>query len=1205
MPLRFAAVVLVLSGLTPTAPKAVAQPPDQQAAQLLATAQKAYNDGNPPFAAEKFNEFLQKHGGHKDAPAARYGLGLALLDLPNPDRQKAIDALTPPANDDKFADRASALYYLAAAHRAVGLHELAEGVAKPNEAEQRRKNAEPRFADAARFFALSRETFDKKGEAEPSDRARADQAEMELRLGRLKEARATAEPFAKDPAFAKSPARPVGLYRHGLACFLLGDLPAAGRSLTQLAPYDQPFGPHARYLVGRVLADQGQRAEAAAAYDAVLTGYAKQKADAVEALKQPDRFKTDPWEKARLEGLTKNPPPEHVAGSAFYGACLAYEAGRFGEALGKFQAFPKDYDKSPLKDDAALRAGFCLVQQKQFDEAARALQPLTNNGRLADQALFWLGKAQAGQAAQADPNNPNARKEAFDRAAQTLRTAAEKAGQMADKDPAARGRRAEAQLELADTLLANNQPKEAANTYQTVWNDKLLPHRSEEVLQRLIDALQMAGDQPAADARAAEFRQQFPQSTLTPLVLFRAAEAAYARAAKLAKENKPEAAAAFAEARVKYEEVVAKFPEFDRVSRAKYGVGLCLAAAGEYEKAIPALEAVPAGDRVGDLAGASLVLADALIRTAPAKAEDALQDNMLREKLGAAAGLLDAFVSATPKAPEAADALVKLGHCHHRLGLQFPPGNERNDALNKARGAFERVPREYGNSPAVGSAALGRARVMLAQGDKGGAAAQLQEFRRDPLGKSPAAPLAYLALATLIREGNQPQPAADLMKEARDRYAEALKADPARKDWAHLLKYHHAVALMEAGKLNEALPVFDQVTAEAKELPIGVEAALRFGQCAADGARKKVADAEKARAAAKPEQKAEAEAKLKAARAELRDAGKQFDRLAEQFKAVQPQSEARARLLYDAAWAVKEAGDDPAPLYTKLVSEFPDLSLAVEARLELAEHLTDRGKAEEVVKLLKEALDKEPADRPTPAETADRLRLRLGAALFAAKDVAGAQSQFDAVAGNEKSPHRAAGLYRSAECLLTEKKWDEAAKRLSVFRDKGEYHNVAGVSDRALLRLGTALAELKQWDAARQAFEAVPNRFGDGHPLTPDARYGAGWTFQNQGRYDDAVNSYARVTQQATDDRAGRAQLGIGLCRAAQKRWADAGKAFAAVYYGYDRPELKFAALVEHARVLIADGKPAEAAKLLEKVTKDAPADSPWAKTAKELAGKK
>jgi hypothetical protein len=68
------------------------------------------------------------------------------------------------------------------------------------------------------------------------------------------------------------------------------------------------------------------------------------------------------------------------------------------------------------------------------------------------------------------------------------------------------------------------------------------------------------------------------------------------------------------------------------------------------------------------------VLADCLIRTAPAKAEDALQDNMLREKLAAAAGLLDAFVAANPKADQSPDALLKLGYCHKRLGTQLAPG---------------------------------------------------------------------------------------------------------------------------------------------------------------------------------------------------------------------------------------------------------------------------------------------------------------------------------------------------------------------------------------------------------------------------------------------------------------------------------------------------------------------------------------------------
>ena len=98
-----------------------------------------------------------------------------------------------------------------------------------------------------------------------------------------------------------------------------------------------------------------------------------------------------------------------------------------------------------------------------------------------------------------------------------------------------------------------------------------------------------------------------------------------------------------------------------------------------------------------------------------------------------------------------------------------------------------------------------------------------------------------------------------------------------------------------------------------------------------------------------------------------------------------------------------------------------------------------------------------------------------------------------------------------------------------------------------------------------------------------DARYGIGWAFQNQGRFDDAVNAYVQVAQVTKDDRAGRAHLQIGQCRAKQKKWADAGKEFQTVYFGYDLPELKFTAMIEHARVLVEEKKPDDAVKLLEK----------------------
>ena len=74
----FAALIFVslVTGLASGQPKGT-----QEADALLNTARKAYADANYPFAVEKFREFLTKFGSHKDANAARYGLGLALLEL--------------------------------------------------------------------------------------------------------------------------------------------------------------------------------------------------------------------------------------------------------------------------------------------------------------------------------------------------------------------------------------------------------------------------------------------------------------------------------------------------------------------------------------------------------------------------------------------------------------------------------------------------------------------------------------------------------------------------------------------------------------------------------------------------------------------------------------------------------------------------------------------------------------------------------------------------------------------------------------------------------------------------------------------------------------------------------------------------------------------------------------------------------------------
>ena len=139
-----------------------------------------------------------------------------------------------------------------------------------------------------------------------------------------------------------------------------------------------------------------------------------------------------------------------------------------------------------------------------------------------------------------------------------------------------------------------------------------------------------------------------------------------------------------------------------------------------------------------------------------------------------------------------------------------------------------------------------------------------------------------------------------------------------------------------------------------------------------------------------------------------------------------------------------------------------------------------------------------------------------------------------------------------------------------------------------MLRLGYALGLLKQWEAGRQAYEQVVNRFGSG-PWVHEARYGIGWAYQNQGQYDNAVNAYNQLINNVATELAARAQMNIGLCRLAQKRYAEASTALLVVPFTYDYPHLSALSLVEAARAFSENKQNAQAVKLLERVLRDHP----------------
>ncbi len=802
----------------------------------------------------------------------------------------------------------------------------------------------------------------------------------------------------------------------------------------------------------------------------------------------------------------------------------------------------------------------------------------------------------------------------------------------------------------------NKQFKDAVATYNQILNEKLLPRREEEMVQDLAAAQHLAGDYAESDKTCDRFRSSYPQSPLLPAVLFRSAENAYFSALAADKLSNPadrqrESAKWLDETIKRYQVIVDKYPESPHVNLARYGLALGYYHKGDLDKAKELLEAIPAADRNGDLAVVPYQLADVMIRLAPARADDAVAAGKLEELIRGAGELLESFAASQPNSPQAADALLKLGYCQQKLAgiLAQPPDQAK--ALAAARAAYEQLLQKYGNSPEAPQASFERAKCLAAQKDVNGAVNELRRFTNDGrLKNSPIAPMALLELATLLRGQNQAAQAAEVLGQCRQQYEAKLQADPAHAGWATLLQYHHGVALREAGKRAEARAVFDLVVKQAPDRPEAADAALRFGQCLKDDGQQKIADAAKKLATPnlKPDEIAAAEQMRNDGAKDLRDAVQYLGAQAEQLKQKQPASEARARMYYEAAWACRELADlevqaardklrqelwqkskdetakktppgqqppavpppdvplDAVPLqpsetqarveYQNLIAAFPDLALNADARFELAELESERGEHDAAIKQLEEALDKEP-----PPELTDKIRVRLGAALLAKGDAKKALAQLTPIANNPKSAMCPQATYRAAECQLRLGDTDGAVKLLALFRDKGEFQNLPGLTDRALLRLGYALAQLKQWDQSRQAYEQVYNRFGNG-PWASEARYGAAWALQSQGRYDDAVNLYTQVAAATATELGAKAQLNIGQCRLAQKRYPEATTALLVVPFTYDYPDLSALALMEAARGFSENNQTDQAVRLLERVIRDHPTTAQAEAAKKRLA---
>ncbi len=1197
--------------------------PDDAALLVLNAGRRAFNEQKYPFAADKFREFLTASPNHKEAAAAKYALGLALLETGD---AKALETLQQASASD-FPERALAHYHIGVVQRAAGVQSLAQIAAKPNEEQSLRALAAQKFTEAAKSFQTAVELLTARvikpsgeaqtelsAEAEWLVRARCDLAEMSIRLNKPKEAVDLAWSVLVDPAWARSRSLALASYHMGYASFLLKDYVAAGKALSELAPFTQEFGLHARYLLARTHHAAGELAEAAIQYKAVLAGYEERKKAAQETLKNPAALKAE--QKAALEALVNQAPPEHVSRAVFYNAVLAFDEGRQTEAMEQFTVFAQKNPKSPLAAEAQFRVGACLVQLKKFPEAIAALDPLKEHPQLADQALTWLARARIGGA---DPAKLAEYEQALNAALDSLRRASQRAAELAKTDADAKVRRLNILMELADAAVMAKQFKEAVSNYEAIIAEK--GERSEEALQRAVTAQHLAGQYPEADALAARFEGVFPKSTLLPAVIFRSAEGAYLGALKLTDLNAQKQQ--LGEAVKRYQRVIRKFPEFPLINLARQGMATAHYRMGNYTEAALVFATIAEPDRVGDLANVPYLLADCLIRGLPPEADDALQAARLIEKAEQAAKLLEGFVTSNEKSPQAPDALLKLGHCYQRVGVLMVAPAERTKLLTSARDAYDRAQKLFDKEPIQSVALFERAKCMALLGDANGAAAALAQFQNGPLNATPNAPLALLRLSVLMRSQGKAVDAVNILTQCRAQHEGRLQADPARANWAAMIQYEQALALKESGKHAEAKAQFDTLSKTFAGKPEGLNALWRTIQCRRDEALAQISTARTAAAkqGAKAEEIAAAGKVIETGTDALRDAAESFQVQAEQLANTATGSEPHLRMLYEAAWchrllaegesepARQTAAAEPAKKaealaqpaserhaidsYLKLIAAGPDSPLATQARCELGEMHAARGESDRVAELLSDALEKD-----TAAEFTERIRLGLAAAHLARKNPKSAFAAVQPVLENTASPAIAEARAIAGEALIQQQLWPKAIEQLLPFRDDEKLRNITGVSDRALLRLGHAYAQAAQWDACRQTLDALAQRYPQS-PWLAEARYGTGWAWQNQKNYDQAVAAFTEVTKRTTAEVAAKAQLQIGVCRLEQKRYEEAVNALLTVAFTYNYPDLTAPARCEAARAHIEMKKPQEASRQWQQVVNDYP-KSPWAGVARK-----
>jgi TolA-binding protein len=511
------------------------------------------------------------------------------------------------------------------------------------------------------------------------------------------------------------------------------------------------------------------------------------------------------------------------------------------------------------------------------------------------------------------------------------------------------------------------------------------------------------------------------------------------------------------------------------------------------------------------------------------------------ERFGEGAEWLKRYMEFGSDASGADDALLKLGLCFHALGKH-----------EEAAASYRTLIAEHPRSKHAALARLELGRALLGGGDRGAAE---KEFTGAAAAQDPVvASMARNHLAVLATEAGQSDRAAELFGAAAEGGG-AAGADA---------RFGLATVLLGAGKYDEAAKAFsdflDEHSGDARATEARAQRAIALSR--ADGGE--------------------------AALAEIKAAIRTGDQLPPALL---------DSLKYEEAGCLRKLGrgEEADDRLRALVGKGGTPEFRVHAALEMGRAAFEAERYEEAAGVLRSVSVELKADGVS-TEMREHAAYQLGAAEFKQERFREAAEVFEAfLREHPDSPLAGSVKLLAGESLFRLGRHERAIANL---RGALESELSEGDEQTARLRLGESLAAAQNWKASEDAFGEFLQKFPTSEQWF-QARFGRGWAMENQGRTDEAMAEYAKVTEKHNGPTAARAQFQIGECLFARGKHEDAARELLKVDILYAYPEWSAAAIYEAGRCFEALGQADKAAEQY-RVVREKHGQTQWGKLASQ-----